>query len=120
MTCTVIEDLQLMSFCVFTPETFQSRRKKSSSRENVYDEGPSKAKGGQRNPTPPGISSGRDKWESRDPSAPPSSANAAAIAASDPMLDYPDSGSIPAMPAQRMIDPPDLFNTKGRDKPLPR
>ena len=111
MTCTVIENLQFMSFCVFTPETFQSRRKKSSSRENVYDEGHAKAKS---------TSSGRDRVESRDPSAAPSSANAATVAASDPPLDYPDSGSIPAMPAQRMIDPPDLFNTKGRDKPLPR
>ena len=58
--------------------------------------------------------------ESRDPSAPPSSANTV----TDPTPEYPDSGSIPvrmeAMPAQRMIDPPDLFNTKGRDKPLPR
>ena len=77
-----------------------------------------KAKG---QPAPTSAYSGQVKQETRDPSA--AAASATAVAAKTP-LDYSDSGSIPmrmeVMPAQRMIEPPDLFNTKSREKPLPR
>ena len=79
-----------------------------------------KAKGGQPNPT--SAHSEQGQQETRGASA-AASANSAAAKA-NPQLDFSDSGSIPVrmevMPAQRMIDPPDLFNTKSREKPLPR
>ena len=96
---------------------FQTRNKKSASRENIYDEVSSKAvavgiggQPGQQTRVPPHPAHG----QAQTPTPPATAAN--------PPINFSDPGCcrMEVMPAQRMLDPPDLFNTKSREKPLPR
>ena len=105
-------------------DLFQSRNKKSASRENIYDEVSSKAvavglggQPGQQTRVPPHSAHGQAQTAAAAAGA---SVPAPPASAANPPIDFSGSCRMEVMPAQRMLDPPDLFNTKSREKPLPR